>query len=75
MPAPSGMHAKLLREARELSPFIVVPSSSGLPGHIRVADWLNNNPRAWSGHRDLMPREYRFAQDPYNLLRRPDSSD
>lgn len=73
MPAPSGMHAKLLREARELSPFIAVPASSGLPGHIRIIHQLAG--RAWSGHRDLLPREYRFAQDPYDLLRRPDSSD
>lgn len=73
-PPPSGLHAKLIREARELSPY-TVRAMPGRPGYVRVANWLANERTVWSGHRDLMPAEYRFARDPHNVLDRPDSSD
>lgn len=69
---PSGLHAKLLREARERSPYYARHSTSGLPGHIVVIG--PDNTVRWSGHRDSLPACYRLAQDPYNVLNRPESS-
>lgn len=73
-PAPSGLHAKMLREARELSPYFVLQSADGRHGRVIVFKHGVVGP-LWNGHRDLLPAKYRFANDPHGVLKRPDSSD
>ncbi len=75
-PAPSGLHAKFLAELSERSPYIVKRDpNSGLPGSVWVVRENAHGPNdlQWSGHRDSMPRHFRGAADPNNLLTRPAS--
>lgn len=71
-PVATGMHAKLIREARELSPY-VVGARYGAPNHVNV--YLDDGSLfiIWHGHRDLMPAQYRHARDPWVALTRPAS--
>lgn len=69
-PAASGLHAKLIREARERSEFCIT-ATYGIPNHVNVIDaglFI-----VWHGHRDLLPAEYKFASDPSGALTRPAS--
>lgn len=71
-PAPSGLHAKLLRELSERSPYRIEQSwIHGLPNYIAVH--VGPGKVLWLGHRDAMPATYRGASDPDNLLTRPAS--
>ncbi len=74
-PAPSGLHAKFLRELSERSPYTLARSYYGRPNHVSVLRKNANGPNDlwWEGHRDSMPREYRGAHDPDNLLTCPAS--
>lgn len=81
MPAPSGMHAKLLNELSNASMYVIGARNNGQPDHIVVRvdrRYVLTSAAAlrilWKGHRDTMPSCYRGAQDPANLLSRPSSN-
>lgn len=73
-PPATGLHAKLVREARDAAAakYHVQSDLTGRPGYINV---FRCEIRVWQGHRDAMPAEYRGARDPWNVLARPDTSD
>ena len=73
-PAPTGLHAKFLRELSASSPHIIRPRYGRPNGIVVFVLGLDDRP-LWSGHRDSMPREYRGAADPFRCLTAPDSSD
>ncbi len=77
-PAPTGLHAKLLRElsAERSMRYIVRPHFNGLPNHIIVSRITKGvYPIVWRGWRGSMPARYRGAADPFRCLTAPDSSD
>jgi hypothetical protein len=71
-PAPTGLHAKLLAEARELSPYVIVPAY-GKPNHVAVFTTHHPDESVYRGHRAFLPPMYRFARDPYQCLTNPAS--
>ena len=71
-PAPTGLHAKMLRELSERSPYIVL-GIAATPNSVAIALRAQQDSALWSGHRDLMPAAYRGAYDPLHLLTRPAS--
>lgn len=74
-PVATGLHAKLVREARERTRYAIEPVY-GTPNLIAVSDGLITDrmgQTVWVGHRDLLPQQYRFASDPSGALTRPAS--
>ncbi len=77
MPAPTGMHAKALRELSEQRAHLVIrPRYCGTPNHVMIYSVDTPALRGalrWSGHRDALPAAYRGAQDPYRCMTCPPS--
>ncbi len=74
LPAPTGLHAKLLRElsSENSKRYAVFPLFNLRANNVFVTT-REDDGEVWAGHRDSMPAEYRGAFDPYNVLTRPAS--